>query len=369
MRLLLWHWGRRGAGPLVALRLAEALGEIQGMPPILSLAAGAEVLRGGGGAWCDWPEPTYRNAGGYVLQWLAAPVLRRRTARRILRLAPLDFAVCAMPAMLDGRMVWALRRQRVPYAVIVHDAHPHPGDRLRFRLLGQKKLLAGAEILFPLSSHVEAGLRRQGFGRNRQRIVKLWLPPFSFGDTPPPFRHGGKPRLLCFGRLLPYKGLDLLADALALLGPELPFEIRICGEGPVSGALARLRAIEGVRVDRRWIPEDELPGLIAWADAVVLPYREASQSGVAAAAIGQGRLVVATNVGGLPEQLERVPGAILCEPEAAALAAALRRVGQASPALTSPALTSPALIPIPTGEWRELAAALVKELENRSDSS
>ena len=350
MRPLLWHWGRRGAGPLVALRLAEALEEIEGVAPILSLAAGAELLRGGG-ARCDWPEPTYRNAGGYVLRWLATPMLRRRTARQIAALAP-DFAICTMPALLDGRMAWGLRRRRVPYAVIVHDADPHPGDRLRFRLLGQKKLLAGAALLFPLSFHVEAALRRQGFGGNRQRIVKLWHPPFSFGAAPPPFRHGGKPRLLCFGRLLPYKGLDLLADALALLGPELPFELRICGDGPVSGELARLRTIEGVQVDRRWIPEEELPGLIAWADAVVLPYREASQSGVAAAAIGQGRLVVATDVGGLPEQLANVSGAILCAPEAAALAAALRRVGQ----------TPVPSAPVSMADWRELAAALMAEL-------
>ena len=40
----------------------------------------------------------------------------------------------------------------------------------------------------------------------------------------------------------------------------------------------------GVTVERRWFGDEELPDLLGWADALVLPYREASQSGVAALA-------------------------------------------------------------------------------------
>lgn len=81
-----------------------------------------------------------------------------------------------------------------------------------------------------------------------------------------------------------------------------------------------------VTVDRRWIPEVELPGLIGGADAVILPYRQASQSGVAAAAIALGRHVIATDVGGLGEQLRAAPRTTLCPPEAGALADAVRNL-------------------------------------------
>lgn len=45
MRILVWQWGRRGAGPLFATRLAEALRSVPGTEVILSLATGAEILR------------------------------------------------------------------------------------------------------------------------------------------------------------------------------------------------------------------------------------------------------------------------------------------------------------------------------------
>jgi glycosyltransferase involved in cell wall biosynthesis len=71
------------------------------------------------------------------------------------------------------------------------------------------------------------------------------------------------------------------------------------------------------------VPEQEVGTLLAWADAVVLSHREASQSGVAAAAAAAGRWVVATRVGGLAEQLKDAPNARLCAPEPGSLLDAL----------------------------------------------
>jgi glycosyltransferase involved in cell wall biosynthesis len=136
-------------------------------------------------------------------------------------------------------------------------------------------------------------------------------------------RENDRRHLLCFGRLLPYKGLDLLAEALALLSDEI--EVRVVGLGPETGALNALRACPGVIVENRWVPETEIGALLGWSDALILPYREASQSGVAAAAVAAGRPVIATRVGGLREQLSTAPHAVLCEPDAASLACAIRQ--------------------------------------------
>jgi glycosyltransferase involved in cell wall biosynthesis len=342
---------------MFAARLAEAIAMLPGQEAVLSLPAGAEILAGPEAPHCAWAEPTYESPLGYVGQRLLNPFVAGRTRRHLRELAP-DIAICAMPALLDGRMLAGLGRLGIPYAVIVHDATAHPGDSLSFRALGQQGALRKARHLFCLSAHVESGLRRQGFGTGGQGLTKLWHPPFSFAATLPPVAHAARPRVLHFGRLLPYKGLDLLAEAMALLGPGAEFDLRICGEGPQSQALMRLAAMPGVTVENRWFSDAELPGLLSWAGGLVLPYREASQSGVAAMALAAGRQVLATNVGGLPEQLGGQPGALLCAPEPGAIAAGLQtllhRLREA-PSGQEPSAAG--------ADWHDFAAALLGALQ------
>ncbi|MDD2794921.1 glycosyltransferase family 4 protein [Acidocella sp.] len=358
MKLLVWHWGRRGGGPLFALRLAAALGDVPGHSVRLSLAGGAEILAGAAAA-CSWREPTYETALGYALQRLSGPLVRGRVRKRLIEDRP-DIAICAMPALLDARMTIALRRLGIPYAMVVHDAAAHPGEAFNFRIMGQWRQLRDARVLFALTGHVEDGLRRQGYGEAGQGVVKLWHPPVGLGKMAPVMAHGGVPRLLCFGRLLPYKGLGLLAGALERLGPERPFQLRVCGEGPDSPSLARLRAIPEVSVEQRWVSEAELPALLAWADAVVLPYQEASQSGVAALAIAAGRYVLATSVGGLPEQLAGVPGARLCAPTAEAVAQGLM---QLTVDLSAGGLAAARPLEDAAAGWPALARAMLAALK------
>ena len=87
------------------------------------------------------------------------------------------------------------------------------------------------------------------------------------------------------------------------------------------------------------------------ADALLLPYREASQSGVAAAALAAGRGAIGTRVGGLAEQLSAAPRAILCEPTPESLAEAITRYIAAPP---------PPVPPVdPVAAWRDMARDLL----------
>jgi glycosyltransferase involved in cell wall biosynthesis len=322
MRVLVWQWGRRGAGPRYAAELARSFGQVPGTTSLLSLAAGAEILRSAEPPPCDLAFTTYAGVVGFVLRALRAPLLLPRLVAW-LREHQVDVALCAMPAPLDLVMAAALRRAGVPFAVVVHDADPHPGDGFPMQMRLQRRLLGHADGLFALSTHVADRLRQQGAAG--RLLMTGSLPPLAFGaPPPPPGAHGGPLRLLSFGRLLPYKGLDLLAEGLVRLGARDGLVVRVVGSGPESAVLDTLRALPGVTVENRWVPENEVGALLAWSDALVLSHREASQSGVAAAAIAARRWIVATRVGGLAEQLQGVPGALLCEPDAESLAGALR---------------------------------------------
>ncbi|MCX5480717.1 glycosyltransferase family 4 protein [Kaistia geumhonensis] len=108
-------------------------------------------------------------------------------------------------------------------------------------------------------------------------------------------------RVLLFGRIFAYKGLETLVEAEALLKGRLPgLRVVIAGRGddphefrPLMGDPSRYD------IRNRFIEDIEVAQLFLDADLVVLPYTEASQSGVLNLAAAFGTPVVVTDVGEL----------------------------------------------------------------------
>ncbi|MDI6653821.1 glycosyltransferase [Gluconobacter japonicus] len=325
--VLVWQWGKRGAGPRIAVDLANGLTALPDVSVRLCLSEDAEILHSHHAPQDALVFKTYRSAFGLLGRFLQAPLIISKLFLSMLQDKP-DIAICAMPAPLDVLMAHALRRAGVKVVTIVHDARAHPGDGYPLQMFLQKALISQSSFLVTFSKHVATVLSGDTICRGKP-VVSFSHPPFVGTEAPPPFSHGGKPRLLMFGRLLPYKGLDLLADALPQL--EIAVDCRVIGRGPQSPELLRLSEMKGVIVENRWVPEDELSQLIAWADVLLLPYREASQSGVGAMAVAGGRYVVATNVGGLSEQFSEHSQAMLCEPDPASIARTIAQLLNAPP--------------------------------------
>jgi glycosyltransferase involved in cell wall biosynthesis len=323
MKVLVWQWGRFGAGPRTGVDFAMGLNGVPGVSAALSLSRQAEIMRGSDPPYCDLPITTYHDTMGYLARVAQSPFTVKRLARWVRAIQP-DLALGAMAGPLDLMMHTALRRAGVPYAVVVHDADPHPGDGYPLQMQLQRMLMQRADALVVLSAHVAARLVEQGFGD--KPMIRTVLPQPSIIGLPAVRAHGGPFRLLSFGRLLAYKGLDLLAEALAQVQRQQPMVVRVVGQGPEGRELAALRALPGVTVENRWVPEAEIPALLGWADGLVLSHREASQSGVAAAALASRRFLVATRVGGLAEQAGDNPSALMCDVDVASLTRALLAV-------------------------------------------
>lgn len=112
-------------------------------------------------------------------------------------------------------------------------------------------------------------------------------------------------RVLFFGTLTTYKGLDLLLDAFALVRAELPdAELVLAGaaSADVDTAALQRRAdtLGGVVLRVGYVPLPAVAGLFASARVVAAPYRYANASGVVHLAQTFARPVVATRVGDLP---------------------------------------------------------------------
>jgi glycosyltransferase involved in cell wall biosynthesis len=107
-----------------------------------------------------------------------------------------------------------------------------------------------------------------------------------------------RPVALFFGLLRPYKGLDVLLAAWEGIGDA---QLWVVGMPRMDVAALRAAAPDGVRFVERFVSDAEAVGVLRRADLVVLPYREIEQSGVLASALGLGRPLLLSDVGGFPE--------------------------------------------------------------------
>jgi glycosyltransferase involved in cell wall biosynthesis len=133
------------------------------------------------------------------------------------------------------------------------------------------------------------------------------IPHIELGDpsASPRVKEAGH-EVLFFGRIWQYKGLEYLIRAQPLLTERVPeAKIVIAGHGE---SFARYRAAmvdpERFEVHNEFIPDEKIARLFRRASLIVLPYIEATQSGVVPLAYNFAKPVVATTVGGLPSQVD-----------------------------------------------------------------
>ncbi|MCB2210833.1 glycosyltransferase [bacterium] len=162
---------------------------------------------------------------------------------------------------------------------------------------------AGREDCEPLTRYVEA---RKTLG---------------IGEETPYFVH--------LGLVREYKGVDVLLRAVAQVEREL--QLDVIGEfyDDISSYQELQRELghgERVRLDNRYLSDDEMALRCEAADAVVLPYRHATQSGIAMIALAAGAPVIATATGALSEIIREGENGCLAEPgDTESLVVALKR--------------------------------------------
>jgi glycosyltransferase involved in cell wall biosynthesis len=141
------------------------------------------------------------------------------------------------------------------------------------------------------------------------------------------------PIALFFGYIKQYKGLHVLLESLPLVKTALgKVMLLVAGElmeprTRYQKLISRLGLEGEVRWSDGYIPDRYSSLYFAAADLVVLPYLEASSSGVLLTAYACRRPVVASSVGGIPEQVEDGESGCLVPPgDPIALAAAMIRL-------------------------------------------
>lgn len=286
------------------------------------------------GPMAAMPGPVRRGFKGVSHAMSLARLLP--TLRR-LRPDVIHFQWAPLP-VVDRLFLPALRRI-APLVLTVHDSTPFNGNPgARIQRIGAVSILRDFAALIV---HTEQA---------RRRLVAYGLPADKLTLIPHGLLHDGGPamdrlmpveelpdqqvRFLMFGKIKPYKGVDTMIRALALLPPEQRARCRVHVVGKPYMDMAPLRALaeqsgvaDRIEYDLRLVPDEELPGLFNDAAVLLMPYREIDASGVLMMALVAGRPIIASNIGNFAETLETERNALLVHADdAASLARAMGRV-------------------------------------------
>ncbi len=256
-----------------------------------------------------------------------------RLLRRLRRERPdvIHFQWLPLP-VVDRRFLAALRRV-APLVLTVHDTNPFNGDPSA-RLQG-RGFFAALDGFSRLIVHTVQGRERlEGAGIPRGRVAVLPHGTLLHAPVRAADPMAGPMTFLLFGKIKPYKGVDVMIEAFAAL-PERLREgavLRVVGKAYMDlaplHALARRLGIAGqLRIEPRFVADDEIPTLFAPGTVAVFPYREIEASGVLSMALACGRPVLASRLGTFAETLEDgVQGALVPPGNVAALSAAMARL-------------------------------------------
>ncbi len=240
-------------------------------------------------------------------------------------------------------VAWIARRRRgAALALVAHEPRPLGEQRTSGSLY-----ISGAPLLLRRWT-LGAAYRRMDVvfvlaEQSRRDLVATWpqvrrvvtIPHGDegiFASGPVATPDACPPRVLFFGVLTRYKGLDMLLDAFAAVRSRMP-EAELVVAGAVSGdidypALARRAgAIGGVSMRPGYVAANDVAALMGASRVVAAPYVRATQSGVVHLAQTFGRPVVATAVGDLPAVVRDAEAGLLTPPgDAQAFAEALERL-------------------------------------------
>lgn len=229
------------------------------------------------------------------------------------------------------------RNTTVKIVFICHNVVPHEGGGVIDRRLALTVLRRGDALVV----HSEQDRYRLLALLPQARVYKAAIPTYAplGGQASQDGRDlrrelglpGGKPIVLFFGFVRPYKGLEYLIQAMRAVRERVDAHLLVVGEFWTAPEFYRRYADEfgvsdAMTIVNRYVPNEDLEPYFALADAVALPYVSATQSAVVQLAFGFGKPVITTRVGGLHEVVEDgVTGLIVPPQDEAALAAAIVR--------------------------------------------
>ena len=322
MNILINYTGRNGAGPQYAYEMAKGFLE-NGAKVYAIISSGIVNLS-------KWKQlhiekmyvlDTYKSKKQFALSTLHFILIEKWKLKKYFHGISFDFIY--VPMQTYWSFLISKCFQDVPVYFTLHDPECHSGETLFNRLFYNvtKYEVSNAKKVITLSRKFQYYIS-ENFHKDINDVILL--PHGAFWD----YEHSGcnrtiinyednKINFLFFGRIEDYKGLDLLLEAYCNL--ELRYHncisLVVAGKGDLGKYSALIKKAKNITILNYMIPDEYIKSLFSGANIVtVLPYKDATQSGVIPTAQMFKSLVIASDTGGMREQLKDGSLGILFKP-------------------------------------------------------
>lgn len=215
-----------------------------------------------------------------------------------------DFVLITNPAKID---IWVSKYiQYQENIMILHDAIPHSSTDKGLNDYVHNVVSKADNILVMSKLFIDTVHRKYNKNINNILYMRhgLMKYPVYNGDHDVKYCNS-KINFLYFGRIDGYKGLHILAAAYDLLSRKYQdITLTVAGGGDFTEYEEEYRKLERVEVLNKYILDSEIAEIFSRPNTVlVLPYLDATQSGVIGTGFNYLTPIIASDTGGIREQL------------------------------------------------------------------
>ncbi|MGV0969253.1 glycosyltransferase family 4 protein [Empedobacter sp. ULE_I136] len=306
MKITLLFLGRNGAGPKYAFNMAKELALKKDsitlqivIPSHIDNLSDWDFLANNFENVLICKVKTYSNKKEFVKK-ITNPFTFVKIVKDIKKFQP-DWIYMPMGSLLNFGILPLLKCYKKVYTL--HDPILHKGEQSFFiEKLRQIEINSSDKIILLNNYFIDYVIAN--YKINKSDIFVIPHAGF-FSKNQPQKIESFHNKILFLGRIEQYKGIDLLLDSFEeIIKEKANIQLTIAGKGDLKPYVEKINSFgEKIIVENNWLTDDDIENLLMNHDFVILPYTDASQSGVIPLAFGNGKIAIATNVGALSEQV------------------------------------------------------------------
>lgn len=310
MNILINYLGTDGAGRLIALSLARAFKK-NGNKIYAVLSKGTDnnekwIEEFGKNNICEVENYSNGNKKDFIIKTVKFASCGKRIISEYFRKIDIDVSLRVMYHHWSYIVDKAVNARSI--VTICHNPIMHSDEKKYFRKLYRMHILQSDKVIVLTKSYTDLVEKEFGFSQKDILYVPLgrideytkYLPK----EINPPYNQDNI-NFLFFGLIRSYKGLHVLLSAYRkICNLRSNVTLRIVGSGNMEEYRQEISECSNISIVNRYIDDDEVSGYFAGPNVVVvLPYIDASQSGIIQVAYEYENVVIASNTDALKEQL------------------------------------------------------------------